>query len=86
MKKMIIKGAIVSVVFFMTLFIVSSILNQGNADMTMDMGKASYPVVTVNYNGHSINEMHGYREAMEVGQMRESITPLTEGEKDKPGN
>ena len=40
MKKMIIKGAIVSVVFFMTLFIVSSILNQGNADMTMDMGKA----------------------------------------------
>lgn len=79
MKKMVIKGVIVSFVFFMTLFIVSSIMNQGNADMTMEMGKASYPVIRVNYNGYFINEMHGYREPMEAGQMRGSITPLMEG-------
>lgn len=81
MKKTIIKGCIVAVVFFATLFIVSSIMNKGNTDMTMEMSEASYPVVGVRYGGFLINKMHGYEQTMELGQMRESITPLAAGRK-----
>lgn len=81
MKRTIIKGIIVACVFFMTLFIVNSIMNKGNTDMTMEMSEASYPVIGVRYGGFRINEMHGYSQAMEPSQMRESITPLSPGRK-----
>ncbi len=81
MKRTVIKGVIVACVFFMALFMANRLMNQENADMTMEMGEATYPVVTVDYNGYLINEMHGYARAMEVSQMRESITPLMEGRK-----
>lgn len=81
MKKMIIKGSIVVVVFFAALFITSGIMNKGNTDMTMEMKKAVFPVIWVNYGGYRINEMHGYETAMDLSQMRESITPLASGRK-----
>ena len=81
MKKLIIKGAIVAFVFFMTLFIVSRVMNKGNTDMTTEMSSASYPVVAVNYGGFRINEMHGYGKIMDTSQMLESITPLAAGRK-----
>lgn len=81
MKKAIIKGCIVGAVFFAALFIISNIMNKGNTDMTMEMGKATYPVVWVKYSGYRINEMHGYDSAMEISQMRDSITPLASGRK-----
>ena len=76
MKKGIIKGVIVLSVFLMALITISNIMNQGNTDMTIEMAQAVYPVVSVDYNGYSLNQMHGYAQAMEVSQMRESITPL----------
>lgn len=81
MKKIILKGAIVAIVFFAALVIISEIMNKGNTDMTTEMGKAVYPLVSVEYGGFEINAMHGYAKAMEVGQMRDSITPLASGRK-----
>lgn len=81
MKKTIIKGAIVILVFFTALFVISGIMNKGNTDMTAEMADATLPVISVNYGGHEINKMFGYREAMETSQMRESITPLASGRK-----
>lgn len=81
MKKAIIKGCIVVIVFLAALFITSSVMNKGNTDMTMEMGRATYPVVWVNYSGYRINEMHGYENAMEISQMRDAITPLAAGRK-----
>lgn len=84
MKKMrttLIKGAIVIIVFFSALFVISNLMNKGNADMTTEMGAATYPVVAMNYGGFRINVLHGYRDAMEVSQMRESLTPLVSGRK-----
>lgn len=81
MKKMVIKCAIIIIVFFSALFVVGSIMNKGNSDMTMEMSKASYPVISVKYAGQIINAMHGYSEAMEVSHMRENITPLSTGRK-----
>ena len=81
MKKAIIKGLIVIVTFLTALFIISSVMNKGNADMTMEMSDASYPMVSVWYAGEEINVMHGYAKAMEVSHMRESLTPLGSGRK-----
>ena len=69
MKRIILKGAIVAIVFFAALVIISEIMNKGNTDMTTEMGKAVYPLVSVEYGGFEINAMHGYAKAMEVGQM-----------------
>ncbi len=79
LKKAIIKSVIVSAVFVITLFIVSSIMNKGNTDMTMEMPGATYPVISIEYDGFHINELHGYADVMEVSQMRETITPLGAG-------
>ncbi|NBJ93721.1 hypothetical protein [Parablautia muri] len=81
MKKAIMKSVIVCIVFIVTLFVVSSIMNKGNTDMTIEMGKATYPVISLTYEGFHINELHGYADVMEVSQMRESITPLETGRK-----
>lgn len=84
MKKMrttLIKGAIVIIVFFSALFVISNLMNKGNADMTTEMGAATYPVIAMNYGGFRINVLHGYRDTMEVSQMRESLTPLVSGRK-----
>lgn len=81
MKRTIIKASIVVCVFFATLFIVSTVMNKDNADMTTEMSKASYPVIWFDYEGFRINEMHGYSDVMEVNQMREGITPLSSGRK-----
>ncbi len=81
MKKAIIKAGVVVFVFLATVLITSNIMNKGNTDMTMEMGKAAYPVIWVNYGGYRINEMHGYDNAMEISQMRDSITPLAAGRK-----
>ena len=51
MKKLIIKGTIVVAVFISALFIISSIMNKGTTDMTVEMAKATFPVVTMQYGG-----------------------------------
>lgn len=79
MKKYLIKGFIVIVMFFLSLFVISGIMNQGNTDMTVEMAKATFPVVSMVYGGRQINPMHGYGEEMEVNYMRDSITPLGSG-------
>lgn len=81
MRKTIIKGAIIVIVFFSALFVISNLMNKGNTDMTAEMEAASYPVIAMNYGGFRINVLHGYQEAMEVSQMRESLTPLISGRK-----
>lgn len=81
MKKLTINIAIVIAVFFISLFVAGSIINQGTTDMTMEMGQATFPVVTVRFNGIEMNPMHGYRKEMKTNLMRESITPLMSGRK-----
>ena len=47
MKKYIIKAIIVIAVFFMSMTVISRVMNKGNTDMTVEMSKASYPVITM---------------------------------------
>lgn len=79
MKKTIIKCLYLAVVFCVALVLSGSLLNQGNTDMTMEMGAATYPVVHMKIAGMEVNPLHGYKEAMQCSFQRDSITPLGKG-------
>lgn len=78
MKKGLIKGIVCCVTFFVSIFVISAIMNRGNTDMTMEMSAASYPLVYINYEGEQINCLHGYSNEMDVSFMRDTVTPLGE--------
>lgn len=79
MKKTIIKCTYLAVVFLIALLGTSAVVNQGNTDMTMEMGPATYPVVHMKIGDKEVNSLHGYKEPMECSFQRDSITPLQEG-------
>ena len=79
MKKHIIKIAVCIIVFISTLFISSSLYNQGNADMTATMEQASLPVVHITNGSLSFNTLYGYRQEMDGRLLRDTITPLETG-------
>lgn len=81
MRKTIIKCCYLLVVFIISLFAASAVMNQGNTDMTTEMGAASYPVVHMYVGDIEVNSLHGYKEAMECSFQRECITLLGEGRK-----
>lgn len=78
MKHVIFKILASIVVFVTTLFISSTIMNRGNVNTTMDMQRATFPVVYMNVGGESINRLCGYSAEMDLGLLRENITPLDE--------
>ena len=67
------------IVFFCTLFISSSLYNQGNADMTTTMEQASLPIVHITNEGIAFNTLYGYRQAKDGRLLRDTITPLQTG-------
>ncbi len=66
------------IVFFVALVTSNIILNQGTTDMTVEMQEATLPVVSIVYDGKSVNTMHGYVDRMDNGTMRDSISPIGE--------
>ncbi|MBQ6995047.1 MAG: hypothetical protein IJN64_11260 [Lachnospiraceae bacterium] len=79
MKKYIIKIAVCILVFLCTLFISSSLYNQGNEDMTATMQQASLPVVRMTNGKISFNSLYGYCQDMDGRLLRDTITPLETG-------
>lgn len=78
MKKVIFK-IIASILSFMgALYLSSFIMNRGNVNTTKDMDKATLPVVYMNIGGEIVNELCGYTSEMDLGLLRENITPLDE--------
>ena len=81
MKKHIIKIAVCVLVFLCTILITSSIFNQGNADLTTTMDKATLPLVHMTTGNTSFNTLYGYRQEMDGRLLRDTITPLENGRK-----
>lgn len=81
MKRVLINALVVIVVFILTIVITSTIVNQDSQDLTTELSTATFPVVSVDYNGIEINQMYGYVDDMELSYMRDTITPLSEGRK-----
>lgn len=78
MKKRIIKAAVFVLTFLISLLVISKIMNQGNNNMTMEMAKATLPVITMQRGELSYNELHGYKQAMNTAFMQDTVTELSE--------
>ena len=81
MKKTILKGIYLLIVFLMALFGVETIMNQGNTDMTMEMRQAEFPVVTMQIDNYSVNRLHGYADSMNISYVRDTLLPIGEDRK-----
>ncbi len=78
MKKNIIKYSVFLLTFFITLFVVSKMMNQGHDNLTMEMAQASFPIVTMDKDGVAYNQLHGYKNPMDVSFQRDTVTALGE--------
>ncbi|MBO5095016.1 MAG: hypothetical protein J6C33_11810 [Lachnospiraceae bacterium] len=79
MKKVVLQGITWIVTFLISLFVVSSLMNHGNTDMTVEMGRATLPLVYMSQGEEQINCLHGYVQEMKGSAMRDTITPLGAG-------
>lgn len=79
MKKFIGKLTVCIVVFVITLFVSSSIYNQGNKELTTSMTQASLPLVHITTKGIPYNYLHGLKQEMDGSFFRDTITPLETG-------
>ena len=78
MNRIWLKRAVALVVFIISLFVVDFILNKDNSELTMDMPKATLPVVSVLSGEYKINTMYGYTSRREEAYTKDSITPISE--------
>ena len=76
MKKAIIKGVLLGIIFMAALTLISKIMNQGNTDMTTEMGEASYPIISMFTEGYRINSLHGYSGSMDTAHLRDTVQPV----------
>ncbi|MGN0203946.1 MAG: hypothetical protein ACI4BB_05360 [Coprococcus sp.] len=76
-----VKKASLIVLSYIIAFIVSVcvsgfILNQGKVSGVIQNTGASLPVLYVKTGGRLMNEMHGYRDAVDAGYYRDTLTPV----------
>lgn len=76
MKKAIIKGASLGIIFVLALLIISVVMNQGNTDMTTEMGEPTFPIVSMYVKGYQVNTLHGYAESMNSAYLRDTLQPV----------
>ena len=76
MKKAIIKGILLGIIFAAALWLISRIMNQGNTDMTTEMAEPTYPTVAMFAEGHLVNNLHGYAQNMDMAHLRDMIQPV----------
>lgn len=79
MKKTIIKLSFFVVTFVVSVIVISKLMNKGHDNLTMEMAPASLPVITMECEGIPYNEIHGYRNPMDVAFQRDTVTVLGEG-------
>ena len=75
MKEKVKRAGILTFVFLIAVIVFSFLTNQGNADMTADMGGATLPRIQIVSGEYEINPLVGYVSEMNVG-MRSTITPV----------
>ncbi len=81
MKKIFVKAGVFAGVFFVSLFVISKLMNQGNTDMTAEMSPATFPTMCMNIGGEKVNLLYGYSQEMEVSYLRDTVTVIPEGRK-----
>ena len=78
MKRAIIKGAFLGCIFALALVLLSTLMNQGNTDMTTEMGEATYPVLSMLVDTYRVGSLHGYAQNMDCAYLRDNLQPVGE--------
>lgn len=78
MNKTWIKRIVAVFVFIISLFVIDFFMNRETSEITMDMPKATLPIVSVMADEHKINTMYGYTSKREEAYTKDSITPISE--------
>ena len=76
MRRAIIKGCLLGLIFMAALMLISTVMNQDNTNMTAEMGEATFPVVSMSVAGYRVNELHGYAQSMDCAYLRETLQPV----------
>ena len=76
MRRAIIKGCLLGIIFMAALMLISTIMNQGNTDMTTEMGEATFPVVSMSVSGYRVNNLRGYAQSMDCAYLRDTLQPV----------
>lgn len=77
MKKTIIKGFILVVVFIIGIYLLTMFRGREAVDQIANMSAPTLPTLYLNGSNEDMNELHGYTQEMEANYMRDTITPLS---------
>lgn len=78
MKKAILKISVFILTFIVSLIVTGKIMNKGHNNMTMEMARASFPVITMKVDDKGYNRLFGYRGSSDVAFQRDTVTVLGE--------
>ena len=78
MNKVWIKKIVALCVFIVSLFVIDLVMNRTNSEITMEMPKATLPVVSVQLGEYNINTMYGYTSKRQEAYTKNNITPITQ--------
>lgn len=78
MKKAFLKIAVFILTFIVSLIVTGKIMNKGHNNMTMEMARASFPVVTMKVDQIGYNRLFGYQKNSDVAFQRDTVTVLGE--------
>ena len=76
MNKKVVRLIILGMVFIGALIAFSMLINKENKELTAGIEEAKLPVIHFIYEDTQINEIHGYIDEMDLGTMRDSVTPI----------
>ncbi len=77
MKKSLIKGLILGVIFVFSIILFSNMLNKDLTEELKEMDDPTLPVLYMELSGYPVNPMYGHKTQMEPAYFRESITPVS---------
>ncbi len=77
MKKVILRIAILFVIFVGGVIGFSRLINQQSTESTREATDPTLPVLYIEYNGYKINQMYGYTQEMDQKTLRDGLVPLT---------
>lgn len=79
-KNRVIHAGVLVLVFLAAVVVFGYVTNKKNSNMTTDMGAATRPQIAFSYNGYSLNDLPGYKNEMDLTGVRDSITPVSNGQ------
>lgn len=78
MRKGKIKLIGLSILFVISVIVISKIYNRGSTSLTTTMKEATYPIAYFRYDDQPVNYLHGYTNEMEANYMRDSLILIDE--------